>query len=310
MNEELILLASAYLDGDVTVDERALVETDPALLAEVEQLRAVRALLADTEPPKISVRESHLAAAFDVWDRLPDAERAGLGRDATPTDRAAAAGAASVMAPASLRDRRRPTTTRWLTGAAAALVLVLAGGLVVQLTGAGGSDDDSSTADSADSAETAEPAETSGDAAASLAAEGGQDEEGADGAVPESAEDAAADEDVRLDTGVDEPPPPREDEALQQLFTPQDLADFAAPAFGAPQAPDVPAATSAPVEPDLAPSAIGVELPLCLSADIVVGPALYGDTLVVVGIDEGRGLALAYLGDTCTEIARVQLDQP
>jgi hypothetical protein len=307
MNEELILLASAYLDGDVTVDERALVETDPALLAEVERLRAVRALLADTEPPRISVRESHLAAAFDVWDRLPDAERAGRGRDATPTDRAAAAGAASVMAPASLRDRRRPTTTRWLTGAAAALVLVLAGGLVVQLTGAGGSDDDSSTAGSADSAE---PAQTSSDAAASLATEDDAAEEGADGAVPESAGDAAADEDVGLDTDVDAPPPPREDEALQQLFTPQDLADFAAPAFGAPQAPDVPAATSAPVEPDLAPSAIGMELPLCLSADIVVGPALYGDTLVVVGIDEGNSLALAYVGDGCIEIARAELDGP
>jgi hypothetical protein len=308
MNEELILLASAYLDGDVTVDERALVETDPSLLAEVERLRAVRALLADVEPSKISVRESHLAAAFDVWDRLPDAERAGRGRDATPTDRAAAAGAASVTAPASLRDRRLPSSTRWLTGAAAALVLVLAGGLVVQLTGAGSSDDDSTTADSADTAE------TSSDAAASLATEDGEAaegaEEGADGAVPESADDAAADGDVRLDTDVDAPPPPPDDEALQQLFTPQDLADFAAPAFGAPQAPDVPAATSAPVEPDLAPSAIGVELPLCLSADIVVGPALYGDTLVVVGIDEGRSLALAYVGDSCTEIARAELDGP
>lgn len=304
MNDDLILLASAYLDGDVTAGERAQVETDSVLLAEVERLRAVRALLGDTDEPKISVRESHLATAFDVWDRLPDAERTGRGRDATPIG----AAAASMTAPTSLRDRRRPASTRWLTGAAAALVLVLAGGLAVRFVGPAGSDD-SSVADSAETADTA--ALSAADATSENAAseDAANATAGGDGAVPESGEDAA-DEDVRLDTGLDEPPPPPEDEVLQQLFTPQDLADFAAPALGAPQAPDVPAATSAPVESELAPSAVGVDLPLCLSADIVVGPALYGDTLVVVGIDEGRNLALAYQGETCTEIARAELDDP
>ena len=33
-------LASAYLDGEATADERARVEADPILLAEVERLRA------------------------------------------------------------------------------------------------------------------------------------------------------------------------------------------------------------------------------------------------------------------------------
>jgi hypothetical protein len=304
MNDDLILLASAYLDGDVTADERAQVETDPVLLAEVERLRAVRILLAEADDAKISVREVHLAAAFDAWDRLPEAERTGRSRDMTPADGAGAAAAASVRAPTSLRDRRRATNTRWLTGAAAALVLVVAGAMAVRLAGSGGSDD-SSVADSAESAESAD-ADTSTGAAETFAA----DDEGGDGAVAESGADAPTDEDVQLDTGVGDPPPPPEEQLLQQLFTPQDLADFAAPALGAPQAPDVPAATSAPVESELAPSAIAVELPLCLSADIVVGPALYGDTLVVVGVDEGRNLALAYVGETCTEVARVQLDSP
>ena len=42
MNDDLTLLASAYLDGDVTADERARVESDPQLLGEVERLRSVR----------------------------------------------------------------------------------------------------------------------------------------------------------------------------------------------------------------------------------------------------------------------------
>jgi hypothetical protein len=305
MNDDLILLASAYLDGDVSADERAQVDTDPELLAEVERLRAVRVLIGETDEPKISVREAHLAAAFGVWDRLPEAERTGRSRDATPTDGAGAAAAASVRAPTSLRDRRRATSTRWLSGAAAALVLVVAGAVVVRFAGSTDSDD-SADSSSAELAESSTGAAESTDAAGAFAAA----DEGGDGAVAESGADAAADEDVQLDTGIGDPPPPPEQQLLQQLFTPQDLADFAAPALGAPQAPDVPAATSAPVESELAPSAIGVELPLCLSVDIVVGPALYGDTLVVVGVDEGRNLALAYVGETCTEIARVELDRP
>ena len=84
MNDDLTLLASAYLDGDVTADERARVEADPALLVEVDRLRYVRVLLADVEPSSISVRESLLANALDAWDRVP-------------------------APPISLAERRRPT---------------------------------------------------------------------------------------------------------------------------------------------------------------------------------------------------------
>ena len=61
MNDDLTLLASAYLDGDVTADVRARVEADASLLAEVERLRNVRAALLDAtrfEHPAEAVREA------------------------------------------------------------------------------------------------------------------------------------------------------------------------------------------------------------------------------------------------------------
>ena len=70
MNDDLILLASAYLDGDVTADERARVESDPELLGEVERLRSVRIMLGAVEPSSISVREQHLATALGAWDTV------------------------------------------------------------------------------------------------------------------------------------------------------------------------------------------------------------------------------------------------
>ncbi len=300
MNDDLTLLASAYLDGDVTQDERARVDGDPEALAEVDRLRTVRVLLGDVEQSSISMRETHLASALDAWSRLPEAERNGTRRDRTPVgiDAAAAAGAASVTAPTPLRgDRRRTTSTRWLTGAAAALVLVLAGGLALQLRT--GSDDDSST--SADTEAT-----SAGDAAT-------DDERLSDAQAldaPAPAGGAFNEATAELDTGVADPAPPGEDVGLDQLQTPDDLADFAAAAVGAPVSPDVPAATSAASGDDLAgaeSSLADTEFPVCLGVDVVVGPALYGNVAVVVGIDEGLNLAIAYRAATCGEVARVRL---
>jgi len=293
MNDDLTLLASSYLDGDVNADERALVETDPEALAEVERLRSVRALLGDVEPPVISVREAHLAAALDAWDRLPAAERTGARRDRTPLgiDAAAAAGAASVTAPTSLNNRRRQTSTRWLTGAAAAMVLVLAGGVALQL---GSSDDSDSSSDAG--AGTAE-------SEAFVATE-----RAANPADAQPAPDAAVSE---LDTGVADPPPPGENSGLDQLDDQTDLADFASAAVGAPSAPDVPTATSATGDDltEAETSLADTEFPLCprLGIDVIVGPAVYVDEPVVVGIDEGRNLAIAYEAATCAEVARVRL---
>ncbi len=300
MTDDLTLLASAYLDGDVTADERALVETDTDLLAEVERLRTVRALLGDVEPQAISTREVHLAAALDVWDRLPEAERTGVRRDVTPTgiDAAAAAGAASVTAPTPLGNRRRTTSTRWLTGAAAGLVLVLAGGVALQL-GSGDTDDDSSAVAEADSS-------------ATEALAGGDDRSDDPSSDEQAPRDGASEEvTAELDTSAADPAPPGENSELDQLLNLTDLADFASAAVGAPVAPDdVPAATSAASEEDLSEAEsflVDSELPICLGADLIVGPAVYIDVPVVVGIDEGRNLAIAYRAADCAEVARVRL---
>jgi hypothetical protein len=303
MNDDLTddptLLASAYLDGDVTDDERARVEGDPELLAEVDRLRSVRFLLGDVEAQAISVREAQLAMALDVWDRLPAAERTGARRDATPAgiDAAAVAGAASVTAPTPINGRRRTTSTRWLTGAAAALVLVLAGGVALQL-GTGGDDDSASTDDAGSEATEALTATGPADAPAAV-----ERAPAADG----QASDVVAGE---LDTGVGDPPPPGEDVGLDQLRNLAYLADFASAAVGAPRAPDVPAATSAATEEELSQAETFLDetgFPLCLGVDLIVGPAVYGDVPVVVGIDERRNVAIAYRAATCAEVARVRL---
>ncbi len=286
MNDDLNLLASAYLDGDATADERALVEAEPELLAQVEQFRRVRALLAVTEPSSISVRESLLATALAAWDRVPEAERTGS-RDSTPT---------------SLADRRRATANRRLLAAAAAIVFVLAGGIVLQVVSSGGNDDtvaDSATqvdatiasARAADSASEQAAAQESADAPTA----------GADQASPSLQTPAAG----SLETGIDIAAPPADD-SLERLETPAELAIFASDAVGAPGDPNVPAATSGPVDLSESEAAL-VEWPLCLGADFVVGPALYGDVPVVVGVDESRDMALAYRADGCAEVARARL---
>jgi hypothetical protein len=313
MNDDPTNLASAYLDGELTTDERARVEDDAQLLAEVDRLRAVRLLLADVEPPAISRREAHLAAALDVWDRLPLAEQTGVRRDATPSgvDGAAIAGAASVTAPTPIGNRRRPAPTRWLTGAAAAMVLVLAGGIALQL-GASDEDDSGTTSDVADGAQSAElessdalaARESADDSAGDDASDGGSDDAtlAPAGETTDATDALAAD----VDTGVADPAPSGDVGGLDQLLNTTDLADFAAAAVGAPVAPDATSADDENLAEESAESTTA-EFARCLGVDVIVGPAAYRDVVVVVGIDESRDLAIAYVGDTCAEVARVRL---
>lgn len=64
--QELDELASAYLDGEATAQEAALVESDPRLQALVEELRAVRNLVAaPVEPPTGEVQDQMIARALD-----------------------------------------------------------------------------------------------------------------------------------------------------------------------------------------------------------------------------------------------------
>jgi hypothetical protein len=283
MNDDLTLLASAYLDGDVTVDERARVEADPALLAEVDRLRYVSVLLADTEPSSISVRESLLANALDTWDRVP-------------------------APPVALAERRRAGSNRLLLGAAAALVLVLAGGVVLQTFSSNTADDSASLSagDVTTPPEVAALAESSDDAGAAVAG----DEIATDEVAPSAPVPAVtATIDAELDTGINDAAPPTETE-LEQLDTPAELAIFASDAVGAPQDPEVPAATSGSIDDRLTDSQatiLAAQWPLCLGADYVVGPARYRSTDVVVAVDESLELALAYEAANCREVARARL---
>lgn len=315
-DDEHIELASAYLDGEVTAAERARVEDDPALAAEVDRLRAVRAVVAHVPEPRVNVREQHLAAAFEAWERVP-AER-----DPTP------------RGTRTRRDRRRPAAVnRWMLAAAAALVVVLAGGLTLRSLTDRGTDD--TTAEVADDA--AEAAEIAAEVPVTAAADDAEQASTAEESMElseavEMAEEADAapatpdpdtadpDTDPATDEAAAAPPP---DDDLVVLATPVDLASFAADGLAADD--DVAAANADAIDgeedsggqlPDNARTippadeeSLGpAELPECAGADLNVGPAIYDDIEVVVSIDAARRWALAYAIEDCQLVARARLD--
>lgn len=316
-------LASGYLDGELTADERALVEGDAALLTAVDRARQVRAVLGDVEPPPISLREEQLAAALDAWDRLPESERTGaardatprtLARDSTPAEGAVAAGAASMVAPPHRRGRRRRSwSTVWMGAAAAAMVVVAGAAVVIQGTADDAGDEAADTAESAEpDAASAEPAAAEGDAesGADLSDEQLRDataalgelagEDGADAAeiVEENLPEDA------LGTDVDAPAPPT-DVPLEELADGEQLAIFASDALGAPTAPST--GDDAGTAEDETDDGSLFDLRRCGTVDVLVGPASYRGQPVVVGIDSGRDLAFAHDLLDCTEVARVGL---
>jgi hypothetical protein len=138
MNDDQYLLASAYADGEVTPAERALAEADPAVMAEVARLHALREALGEVEPLAAEARAAMIATALREFH-------------------AAAADVAPVRAP--VVTHRRPA--RWFTwertaGLAAAAVAVVAIGAVVANVDRGGDDDSADFADSAMSTEVGE----------------------------------------------------------------------------------------------------------------------------------------------------------
>ena len=306
MTDDLTPLASAYLDGEATAEEIARVEGDAVALAEVERLRKVRAVVGDLEAPAISAREAHLAAALGAWDRLPESERDGsqVGAAAAGVDPVAAAAVSSIASPTSgSRARRTSGSNGWILAGAASLVVLLAGGLTLRsLTG-----DDGDSDVAVESAVTEAPVAASGDAATTdPSVEPGED---------------ITDPDTEADDSSEGAPPPEED--LEELNSPEDLAVFASDALGQTvitQPAGIPIEDEAPrdedgpgTEPSAATTieAVPTEdegLPLCAGADIVVGPALYQGTLVIVGIDTDSGTALAYLPANCAVVAQAPLD--
>ncbi len=101
--EELDELASAYLDGEATVEEAALVESDPRLQARVEELRAVRDLVAaPVEVPSDEVRDQMIAQALDHRAPVVSLEKARRRLRAVPPQARVILAAAAVVAAIAL----------------------------------------------------------------------------------------------------------------------------------------------------------------------------------------------------------------
>ena len=112
-------LVSAYLDDVATPDERAKVEGDPMLRAEVERYRQVAALVRQPVTPDPARREQAIAAALGVLE-------------GTVVPFPPAGTRPPVPPPAARHRGRRPT--RWLALAAAAAVAVVIAVAAVVIT--------------------------------------------------------------------------------------------------------------------------------------------------------------------------------
>lgn len=122
MNDEQFFLANAYLDDELTDAERAAAEADPEVMAEVDELRALQALMRDVEPPSEATQEAAIAAAMSHF-----------GVVAPPAT-------SQRVAP----HRTRPSYSRYLAVAAGVLGVGLLGVAVANL---GTGDDDDSASD-------------------------------------------------------------------------------------------------------------------------------------------------------------------
>ena len=136
MNDDQYLLANAYLDGELTDDERRIAEADPDVMTEVELLRALQAELRDVPPPTAAAREAAVGAAMAAF-------RSTTGDTTRDTSRMATGGAAAGSAHRHTGARVVPFRPRpayaKLLGVAAAFVAVAGLGIVVAQRG--GDDD-------------------------------------------------------------------------------------------------------------------------------------------------------------------------
>lgn len=186
MTDDQFFLANAYLDGELTAEERTRAEADPEVMAEVAELRAIQDMVRDVEPPTASARDDAIAAAMAVF---------GDG----------AAAATATPAPVlPIPHRARPAYGRYLAVAAGVLGVGLLG-VAIANSGLGG-DDDSASEPAADEPAADETAEVA-------AADEPASDDGVDRMVEESAADDAADEpasepasdDAAYEPAADEP---------------------------------------------------------------------------------------------------------
>lgn len=143
-------LVSAYLDNEVTAEERARVDASPELLARVSELTRLRASLRSVEPAPASVRESAFAAAMAAFGTAD-------------TDGNADTNTTSPVAPVVSLAARRQRMYRVVTGVAAASVLAVGGLAALNNVGTGDDRSESAAFETfapTAKAQTAAPAET------------------------------------------------------------------------------------------------------------------------------------------------------
>lgn len=136
MTDDQFLLANAFLDGELTAEERARAEADPVVMAEVAELRALQALVGDVDPPSDAACDGAIAAAMAVFT----------------AESSHATAAASAAAPIPFRPR--PAYAKYLAVAAGVLGIGLLGVVVAKYAADRDGDDSANEA----AVLTAEPA--------------------------------------------------------------------------------------------------------------------------------------------------------
>jgi hypothetical protein len=129
MNDDQFLLANAYLDGEVTAEERAIAESDAEVMSAVEELRALQSHVRDIDLPTAEVRNRAIDAAMAQF---------------TPSSSTSVA-SETRRGPQVVPFRPRPSYSRYL-GVAAAVVAVGLLGLVVVRGLNSGSDNSAASA--------------------------------------------------------------------------------------------------------------------------------------------------------------------
>ncbi len=227
MSDPLDELASAYLDREATPDEVAQVESTPAMLERVEELRQVSIRNADLDAPPPGLRETQIGRALELFDQLGAADDFDPGSSSTEP----------APSGAPVTPLRRRARAPWLASAAAALVVVAGLGLAVDRLG-GGNDSEATQAEGSDAGGAAESSVA--DLAASEAVR--SEEADAFGELPEeSATEGADDESVAADAAEAAPTTTPSNRSFTGADDPFDIAEAvgltgAAPSDAAPDA--------------------------------------------------------------------------
>jgi hypothetical protein len=207
MNDEQHLLASAYLDGVVTDEERARAEADPEVMAAVERLREVRRALAAVEPPDRARRDAAINAALGLFD--------------------SEAPAAAPPPPVTSLAARR--SARWLMpAAAAAAVVIIAGGILATRNGDddGGGDDSAAVATTVEDGARVDAAEEDQSAADTAPAATGDTRSAGEGGAAATTSPAAGTFAAAADT-TGAPEATALAASLVVLTSPEELTEFA-----------------------------------------------------------------------------------